>query len=147
MQAHVHIDLSEFERFQAHVRKVAEEESIAEVGKTHGRIIQELTAQGLDANRNTFHDYNPEYAIYGRLKQGYPTSPKDLRKMQGRLYDFEVEDDTLTVKDNGNARVIAAGQMSGAGGKWGYQHDFLDVSDETNETAADELIEFLELEL
>ncbi len=134
------IDLSGFEAFGKELLEVIEEHGISEVAKTHTREIQNLTMQGYDAQGNTFHAYNPEYALE-RAAAGYDVNVKDLRRDKGRLYDLKLEDDTLTVPDD--AQQIALGQMTGHDGAWGYEHDFLDTSAATDELAGEELTEFI----
>ena len=131
------VNTSAFDAMQEKILKIARDDSIEVVGSFHGQTIQHLTSFGVDANGKVFHDYSDAYAK--RLK--IAKQPKTLTRGKGRLYNLVVEGNVLTVADEDNARVIAAGQMSGAGGRWSYTHDFLDVSDETNEYAGDALAE------
>jgi hypothetical protein len=147
MDVAVQIDTANFEAANAKLLTLAREHSVPEVADVHKKSILSLTAQGLDAHGIPFHDYNLQYAFYGRIKQDFTTSPKDLRKTKGRLYNIQLDDMLLTVEDEDNARVIAAGQMSGAGGRWAYVHDFLDASDDANEVAAVTLAEYLQVNL
>jgi len=144
MESAPYIDLGEFIDFQDHLLKTVQDHSIPQVADTHKRIILNLTDQGYDANEETFHDYSEEYAIV-RTKEGYAIHPVDLRKTGGLLNSLDLYGDTLTVDDDHQA--VALGQMTGASGKWGYERDFLDVSDTTNETASEDLAEFLQLTL
>lgn len=127
------MDFTAFDAFTAELTAIAEKESIPQVAKTHTRIITEKTSEGKNYKGERFHDYNAAYA----KRLGISRQPKTLRRDKGRLYDLSLDDDTLTVPDE--AQAMALGQMTGVDGKWGYEHEFLDVSDETNEIASEEL--------
>ena len=144
-------DFSDLTDFLTHVTDVIENESIGQVAKTHTRIIQNYTLQGYDymgekfANWGDFHEGNSAYSPGQekiRTALGFGTNVKDLRMGTGRLYDLQLDGDTLTVPDD--ARPIALGMVTGHSGGWPYDMDFLNVSDDTNEIASQELVEFLQ---
>ena len=147
-------DFSDLTSFLAHVVDVVEHESIPQVARTHTRIIQNYTLQGYDymgeqfAKWGDFHDgggtYSPSQEAI-RASAGYGTSVKDLRMGTGRLYDLQLDGDTLTVP--ADAQDIALGQVTGHSGDWPYSHEFLNVSDDTNNIASHELAEFLQDEI
>jgi hypothetical protein len=140
MQVHATIDTSQVTRQIAEILRFAEEESIPTVATTYKRLLTGHMIEGEDAFGRTFHEYSPQYAEYGRLRQGFTTSPKDLQKFQGRLYEMELVDDTLTYTDE-ETKNIASGQMYHP--KWSYHHDFMNVSDESDRIAGHELEDLL----
>ena len=129
----VTLDLTQWNRYQ-----------IALVSEAHRKRILGLTSEGVDAFGEVFHHYGTQQ-FKVRTKLGYGTDVKNLRITGGLLDGMKLEGDTLSV--DAVHQKIAAGQMSGGGGKWAYTHHFLDASDETNELAGHALADELNYEL
>lgn len=136
MQVTATMDFSGFEAFQQHLLEVIERESIPTVAEEHLNAIKGLTDEGAASSGEIFHEYGPSQKRK-REKAGLPTDEKTLSFTGGMLASLELRGDTLTVGEG--YQKIASGQMSGGGGKWPYQHHFLDASRDTNEIAAEKL--------
>ena len=136
-----HFDYTNLTRFFERLEAVIENESIPHVAGTHTRIIQNYTLQGYDYMGNPFHSPYSTGQARKRTEAGYQTSYVDLRMGTGRLYDLALDGDTLTVPED--ARPIALGQVTGHSGDWPYAYEFLNASEDTNETAGKELTEFI----
>ncbi len=148
-------DTSALEARLDRIADVAERDSIPQVFGTLRGLILDKTGRGVDAFDKTFNAYRPA-TIRQREKGNFQTDIKDLKRSKARLYDIVLENDTLTVANSSetitsksgksrsvDARTIARGQMSGAGGRWPYKHRFLDVSKTSLVTAGKELTSFL----
>jgi len=103
-------------------------------------VILDLTAQGLDADGNRFHDYSDGHASV-RARLGLPTDVKNLNmgilglhttaggllpSLKPRRRGTSVR---LAVSDDPNSKLnkVAHGQMFHP--KWSYHHNFLAVGE------------------
>ena len=145
-------DTSRLESAMNGLIETARNDSIGQVAKTYGRELPLLYAKGIGGDGVAMHGYNSSYAA----RMGISSSPKTLKRSEGRLYDMVLEGNILTVTDSEittttkkgetrsvSARTVALGQQTGASGRWPYSNIMFGPNESLQETAAQELASYL----
>jgi hypothetical protein len=105
--------------------------------------IQDRTSLGVGYDGYPFHEYSTAHAAV-RKEAGFETAVKNLKMGQGRLYDLDLVDVTLTYTDD-DVKAIAHGQQFHPG--WSYHHPFLGSNEESNQNMAEAVVSAMRVEI